>query len=154
MARQRLDLREAAEILGTTVDAVRKRVQRGSLDSEKGEDGRVYVWLDGDLDGVPPHESNALISEMRDWIQSLERRLDEEMDANREMRRIVAALTQRIPELPAPQEPPGDPESVVEEPERAEPRSGAGGPQEATERQFTEVEQEEPRSWWRRVFGG
>jgi DNA-directed RNA polymerase specialized sigma24 family protein len=37
MARQRLDLREAAEVLGTTVDAVRKRVQRGSLDAEKGE---------------------------------------------------------------------------------------------------------------------
>ena len=46
MARQRLALKEAAERLGTTVNAVRKRVQRGSLKAEKGEDGRVYVWLD------------------------------------------------------------------------------------------------------------
>ena len=45
------------------------------------------------------------------------------------------------------------PETVAKEPERAEPRSGTGGPQRATERPFTE-EAAEPRSWWRRVFGG
>jgi DNA-directed RNA polymerase specialized sigma24 family protein len=42
MPRRRVDLREAAEILGTSVDAVRKRIQRGTLESEK-EDGKVYV---------------------------------------------------------------------------------------------------------------
>jgi len=41
-------------------------------------------------------------------------------EANRENRRIIAALTQRIPELPpAPsQESPGAPESAPEEPDR------------------------------------
>ena len=35
--------------MDTSVDAVRKRIQRGTLDSEKAEDGRVYVWLDTSL---------------------------------------------------------------------------------------------------------
>ena len=41
---------------------------------------------------------------------------------------------------------------TAEKPERAEPRSGTPGPQEARERPFTE-EEPEPRSWWRRLFG-
>jgi hypothetical protein len=63
-------------------------------------------------------------------------------DANRENRRIIAALTSRIPQLEAPQETPKSRETVEEEPERAEPRSYAAGPQEGVQ-----------RPWWRRVFG-
>jgi hypothetical protein len=48
--------------------------------------------------------------------------------------------------------PPRAPETAGEEPGRAEPRSSTRGPQEATERPFTE--ELERRSWWRRVFGG
>jgi excisionase family DNA binding protein len=43
MTSQRLTVQEAAEVLGTSVDAVRMRVRRGSLPSEKDSDGRVYV---------------------------------------------------------------------------------------------------------------
>jgi hypothetical protein len=42
------------------------------------------------------------------------------------------------------EEPPGALETAVEEQERAEPRPSTGGSQEGAE----------PRSWWRRVFGG
>jgi hypothetical protein len=70
---------------------------------EKGEDGRVYVWVnvapDGDQNTVPPDPQvevyRELIDELGDRVRSLE-------DANRENRRIIAALTQRIPELEAP----------------------------------------------------
>ncbi|MDQ5830568.1 MAG: hypothetical protein M3324_12090 [Actinomycetota bacterium] len=54
---------------------------------------------------------------------------------------------------PDPRLPAGAPESVREEPERAEPRSSTPGPQEGSERPFTE-EEPQPRSWWRRMFGG
>src|SRR5215216_385236 len=37
---------EAAEVLGVTVDAIRKRIQRGTIPHERHEDGRVYVLLD------------------------------------------------------------------------------------------------------------
>jgi hypothetical protein len=34
-------------------DAVRMRVKRGTLRSVKGEDGRVYVWMNVILDADP-----------------------------------------------------------------------------------------------------
>jgi hypothetical protein len=42
---QRLTLSEAAQVLGTSKDALRMRVKRGTLRPEKGEDGRVYVGV-------------------------------------------------------------------------------------------------------------
>ena len=53
MTRQKLDVKQAAQVLGISTDAVHKRVKRGSLGSEKGQDGRVYVWLDLDQDTPP-----------------------------------------------------------------------------------------------------
>ncbi len=144
-----VDLRKAAELLGTSTEAVRKRASRGSLRSDR-NDGRVVVWVDEDrpeggreaeVDGGP------VVEILSDQVAYLRSQLDQEREANRENRRIIAALTQRIPELEAPAspEPPGASETVVEEPERAEPReprSATGGAQEGAER---------PR--WRRKFG-
>jgi hypothetical protein len=143
---RRVHLSEAAALLGVSKDAVRMRVKRGTLRSEKGADGRVYVWVndnpEGDPNTVHPEVQidacQELIGELRDRVRSLE-------ESNRENRRIIAALTSRIPELPPPpssQEPPGVAERVAEDPERAEPHR-ARGPQEGGE-----------SSWWRRVFGG
>jgi hypothetical protein len=140
-------LREAAELLGTSTEAVRKRASRGSLRSDR-HDGRVVVWVDDDrteggreaeVDGGP------VVEILTDQVAYLRSQLDQEREANRENRRIIAALTQRIPELEAPAspEPPGASESVFEEPEKAEPRSAAGGAQEGAQ----------PRSWWARWFG-
>jgi hypothetical protein len=42
----RVSVDEAARHLGLTVDAVRKRVQRGQIAYEKDEDGRVRIILD------------------------------------------------------------------------------------------------------------
>jgi hypothetical protein len=50
----------------------------------------------------------------------------------------------RTEDLEASSEPPGAPESGVEEPESVEPRSSTREPQEPAER----------RSWWQRMFGG
>ena len=144
MTSQRLTVQEAAEVLGASVDAVRMRVRRGSLASEKAPDGRVYVWVDGDASETKPRpdgESTALISAKDETIALLREQLEAERRANEENRRIIAALTQRVPAL----EPPGGAESVGEEPEMAEPRSDTGGPQEPIERR------REP--WYRRWFG-
>ncbi|MDQ3942876.1 MAG: hypothetical protein M3254_07205, partial [Actinomycetota bacterium] len=76
-----------------------------------------------------------------------------------------ANLTDRLKELEAPvrepvasQDPPGAPESVMREPESADPRSGTGGPQESAERPPDTAEWPVRgallRPWWRRVFGG
>jgi hypothetical protein len=108
-----IHLSEAAEIMGVSKDAVRMRVKRGTLRSEKGEDGRVYVWVnvipDADPDGVHPKSQDegsrarvALAEEMREQVLYLREQLRREQDAHAEARRIIAALTQRIPEIEAP----------------------------------------------------
>ena len=62
----RLTVQEAAEILGTSVDAVRMRVRRGSLESEKDPDGRLHVRPYDDSSETEPRlkgEPAALISD-------------------------------------------------------------------------------------------
>ena len=79
-----VDLKAAAEILDTTTEAVRKRAKSGTLPSTTGEDGRLYVRVDGQVD---------------DWVDARvdgEARLVER-EANRENRRIIAGLVQRVP---------------------------------------------------------
>ena len=106
-----MDLKEAAETLGVTSEAVRKRVRRGTIASEKHEDGRVLVWVDvgsdsgydggsdGGYDERVGRGYDELLEEVRDRVRSLEKQLDEEKEANRENRRIIAGLVQRVPEL-------------------------------------------------------
>jgi hypothetical protein len=43
--RRRVSVPEAAELLGITVDAVRGRIKRGTIDAERGSDGSVYVYV-------------------------------------------------------------------------------------------------------------
>jgi len=137
MTRRRLDLRATAEALGTSVDAVRKRIARGTLESEKA-DGKVYVWLD---DGAPRSDTDALISSKDETITVLREQLEAERQAHAEARRIIAGLVERVPALEAPSEPRESPETP------SETSPSTTGPPEA-ERPA------ESRPWWRRVFGG
>ena len=73
----------------------------------------MYVWVnvipDADPDGVHPKSQDegsrarvALAEEMREQVFYLREQLRREQDAHAEARRIIAALTQRIPEIEAP----------------------------------------------------
>jgi len=145
---QRLTLAEAAEVLGVSKDGVRMRVRRGKLRSEKGEDGRVYVFVDVDQDAVrtepQPDTSREVVEVLQAQVEDLKARLDRETEANRENRRIIAALTARIPELEAPsQEPREAPLRAQEEEPSSTPTEPRPGPETASQ-----------RPWWRRIFGG
>ena len=149
---RRIPLREAAVALGISKDAVRQRVRRGTLESDKGEDGRVYVYLDASVDDVqadaPEQErGHDLVDELRDRVSYLERQVEEEREARRRADTLLAQLMQRIPELEAPAESPSDtpgsPETPEPEPEGAQPRPDAPGRQEGAQR----------RPWWRRIIG-
>jgi hypothetical protein len=140
---QRLTVHDAARRLGISEDAVRMRVKRGTLSADK-EGGRLYVLLDIEPTTEPtPDRTGELIEELRGRIHSLEHQLDQEREANRENRRIIVALTSRIPAIEAPPGERESPETVEEEPERTAPRPATGGAQEGVQR----------RSWWRRMFG-
>src|SRR5215207_8604430 len=142
---QRVTVPEAAELLGITAEAVRMRIKRGTLRSDR-QAGRVFVLLGQDQPTEQPtdrpDEPNALISQMQGRIDSLERQLEEAAERDRENRRIIVALTSRIPAIEAPPKPRESPQTVEEEPESAETRSDAPGAQEDVQ-----------RPWWRRVFG-
>jgi DNA-binding Lrp family transcriptional regulator len=150
----RVTIREAAARLGVTEAAIRKRIQRGSLGKELGEDGRVYVYLDPSGDASHPEtqvDRDILVEDLREQVHYLRSVLNEERDARRRADTIIAQLTQanaalaqRVPELEAPQWPPEGSESVAGGPERAEPpHPVARDAQESAE-----------RPWWRRMFRG
>jgi hypothetical protein len=147
---RRMTLSEAAEVLGISKDAVRMRVRRDSLRSEKGEDGRVHVFVDATRhattgEGPQDDPSAELVEVLRAQVEDLQSRLDRETEANRENRRIIAGLIERVPELEAParEEPRGSDLSAEEE----EPISTPTG-------QRTAPESEVPRPWWRRILRG
>jgi hypothetical protein len=147
----RVSVYEAAEILGVTVDAIRKRITRDTIPHEKDDDGRVWVILDTDQDTTghvrdtdrAQSDITALISAKDETIANLREQLEQANERDRENRRIIVALTSRIPAIEPPSEERESPETVEEEPERAEPRPAT-------------VESQAPvrRPWWRRVFGG
>ena len=101
----RLTVAQAAAALNISQDAVRKRIARGTIPHEKDDDGRVWVILDTDQDTAskvrytdqPQSDKDALISEMRERVASLERQLESERQANSEHRRVLAAALERIP---------------------------------------------------------
>jgi hypothetical protein len=138
----RVTQREAAERLGISVEAVRKRVKRGTLRSDKGEDGRRYVYLDTDPDaGGPQPEPGTLTSELKDRLRYVEDQLQQERQAHAEARRIIAGLVERLPQLEAPPDAPGSPTAGEDSSGRG---TGTDPPQAATPQ----------RSWWRRLIGG
>jgi hypothetical protein len=113
---------EAAEAMGVTVDAIRKRISRDTIPHERDEDGRVWVLLDIDQEATskvqdtdqPQSDVTALISAKDETIAALREQLEEANERDRENRRIIAALTSRIPAIEAPQEASDAPEKVEE----------------------------------------
>jgi len=110
-----MDVRQAAEELGISSDAVRKRVARGTLRSDKREDGSVKVWLDDDqptggtwaghrLDELVEAKEEAL-RDLRDQLEYMRRESERKDAIIMRMAQANASLTQRIPELEAPPEP-------------------------------------------------
>jgi hypothetical protein len=146
----RLIVPEAARQLGISPEAVRNRLLRRTLKSVK-EGGTVYVLLEtdmrrhtGDMPTDRPGDTlQPLVEEMRGRIESLERQLEQANERDRENRRIIAALTSRIPAIEAPADEREAPETVDEQQDMGKPWSDAPGPQDGVR-----------RPWWRRMFGG
>jgi hypothetical protein len=142
----RLTVAQAADALSISQDAVRKRIARGTIPHDRDETGRVHVYLapsetihrtDQDIaqDDAAKTVQDAYILSLEDQIAFLRREL-ERKDT------ILLNLTDRIPELEAPQEAADTPETVEEEPERTESHSSWGETQEGAR-----------RPWWQRWFG-
>jgi hypothetical protein len=105
----RVTVADAGRLLGLSAEAVRMRIKRATLASEK-VDGTVYVLLDSDQS--EPDEDQAsdqtgnrtpdltaeqteLAKILHEQVSYLREQLDQEREANRENRRIIAGLVQR-----------------------------------------------------------
>src|SRR5215217_6850199 len=87
---------EAARLLDVSVDAVRKRIERGTLRSEKVHKTR-YVFLDDDR---TQHDTDmtALVASMQDQIDTLKQELEDRKEEARRKDAILMTMAQRIPE--------------------------------------------------------
>jgi excisionase family DNA binding protein len=168
---ERLSVAEAAERLGVTRDAIHKRISRGKIQHEQGDDGRYYVWVDTSTTGLDSStdasSSESTVEVLREMIAAqermmeltqeriafLEQELERRGEAEERLHRIVAGLTQtaaqlsaRVPELEAAQRP--------EQPRQESPesRSNSESTHVGQERAFAD-EESPRRSWWRTFFG-
>lgn len=159
---ERLTITAAAERLGVSRDAVYKRVRRGSIASETGVDGLLYVYIEPSTDesteafsapSVPNEHLERLLTAQERELEYLRGQLGAEREARRRADHIIAALTERIPELEAP------PQSAEEAQDAAESASeGTDRGEAAEERTETQSASSDTvsggrRPWWRRIFG-
>jgi hypothetical protein len=145
----RVTVPEAAQLMHITEGAIRQRIHRGTLRSDKDPDGRVYVYvspedMENNTDSTPEDDSNGtpLYDELKGRIRFLERELEDRKEESRRKDTIIAQMNQtmgslvsRIPEL----------EGTSEAAESAV--SHADG-----EEKGVVPPQAQNRSWWRRMF--
>jgi hypothetical protein len=147
--RNRLSVADAAVALGSTVDALRKRVQRGSIEYERDDEGHVWILLDPDRTRPDTgqdadrmrFEREELISANNEVIATLREQLEAERQGHAEARRLLLRALERIP-------------PALEAPESPEPRSDSPTPPAGDVGPETATERPEERRWWRRMFGG
>lgn len=162
---QRYSIRDAAKALGLTEEAVRQRVKRGTLDSIK-VGGSLFVLLDTDTssdmsdDREQPvregasdtssglsNDTSRLVENLEGEVAHLRRQIEQANERDRENRRIIAALTTRIPELPPARE---HNDSSDESGSPMSPPEGEGNGTAV----YNEQEPAQRRSWLYRFFFG
>ena len=143
MAVERLTVAQAAAQLGVSQDAIRKRIRRNTIDYDQDPDGRIYVYVDSSE--IAQEESSdasieRLVQVQHDDIDFLRRELETRTEEIRRRDSIIAALTQRLPEIEAPSEPRLTLEETTEKNEaRVEHPAGS-----------REVRRGARKPWWRK----
>jgi hypothetical protein len=145
----RVTVAEAAARLGVKEQAIRKRIQRGTLIYDKDDDGRVYVYLDMEdrATGTDADAGiNTLLQSLQDQVVYLRQEAEDWKEEAHRKDTIIMSLTQRIPELEAPREASLEPpEAPVSDSEGADKGMAFSETQKPSERR--------KRSWWRQFFG-
>ncbi len=155
---RRVPVEEAAKILGITANAVRKRIERGTLRSEREGDTR-YVLLTTDMPrhavNMPPsmpggqilmvERLESEVAFLRDLLRGRDEELRREREAREEAERrhdtIIMRMAERIPELEAQPEIRGVREESVGKAETAKFRESSSS-----------YEKDSRKSWWWRLF--
>ncbi len=158
---------EAAEVLNLGKRRVLQMLERGELPATKDDTGRwlvsaphVHALLrerqhherrkrkkdDAEQNTTASEEMRELLDSLKDQVSYLREEIHRREEMHREESRrkdhIIAALTQRIPELEAPRDASGGRTAPADEPPKGTPPTRPT-PQTGAQR----------RSWWRRIFG-
>jgi hypothetical protein len=164
----RVTVPEAAERLGTSENALRKRVQRDTIQWDRGEDGRVFVYLtpadtgqadyqaNGHAGGYAADQANRhpvarveLVESLQEQLGYLRGALETRDKELAEMRRLLAGALERIPAIEAP------PPDTANNPLSS--TASSGGPVTPSEHKSndtrTDNETPEKPSFWHRLFG-
>lgn len=166
-ATRRYTVHEAALLLGLSVDAVRKRAERGRLKREKAPDGTVHILLE--MDEPAGQEASqraateetatrqtALVESLQDQIEYLRRELDVRNEELLRKDHLLAAALERMPELEASEE--ASPEDIAPTGGAQEPRaSSETAEKDAEDMGVATSDAQEParrRSWLYRFFFG
>lgn len=146
--RRRTSVREAAEVLGITVEAVRGRIKRNTIPHGKAEDGGVYVWLETDQGGDQPQPDGAqgddrtsgnppLVKALRAEVafmrEEMQRRDERHAEEIRRRDHLLAAALERIPAIDPPQHAQDRRQNASEGPGGSEVYDTGTGPQRPPE---------------------
>jgi hypothetical protein len=140
----RLTVPEAAGVMGISAEAVRQRIKRGTLTTEKDDSGHVFVLLvddgtrfttdstrkDGDI--------TALVDNLREQVVYLKETVAQRDEEIRRRDHLLAAALERIPAI-----------------EAGDEREGHMTASEEADKGTAPPEQQKPserRSWWHRFF--
>jgi hypothetical protein len=155
-SRNKVTVYEAAEILGVTVDAIRKRIQRETIPHERHEDGRVYVLLDeastlqdngrgasskvqDEGPGQYRTERDELVDTLQDQVSYLKAEVEAWREESRRKDHLLAAALERVP-------------PALEE-ARETPSKSSGSASEG-EGGVETIPDQKQRSWLHRFFFG
>jgi excisionase family DNA binding protein len=137
---RRFTVSEAAGVLGISVEAVRGRIKRGTIEHER-DGGRVYVYLDADRPATGPDQTPDRpvgVELLRAQVEDLRNDRDAWRDQARRSDYMASTAMDRTREL----------EGRLRELEPArfsEAAESDAGPAQETPAQRA--------PWWRRIFG-
>lgn len=166
MIKDRVTVQEAAKRLGVKDDAIRKRIQRGTLEHDKDPDGRVYVYLDAteeeSYDGqsgarTQPTSQDATqdaivlakdetISELRDQVDFLRRELERKERYSCPSPNAFPSWRPRLESQHLPRR--------TRRPQEGLPRTENGSGATPVDRESQNGSGVREKSWFRRLFGG
>lgn len=147
VSEQRITVKEAASVLGISEEAVRQRIRRNRLESEKDDEGRVWVWLDvtslseQDTTQSLLEAKDETINHLSEQLSFLRSELAEWQEEARRKDHLLANMMQRIPELEAAPEPRESAVTASQDPVKDDVPTDS-------------VDGQNRQSWWQRWFGG
>jgi len=147
--KRRVDVKQAAEALGISSEGIRQRIRRGSLESEKDTDGRVYVFIEEEATNGASyeHSTDDVVTRLENEVEFLRKEL---ATRDAEIQRRDAVLLSLSEGLKALNPPPASPEARDSSVTASEEPYSTHAPP-VPETPVPEAQQK--RSWWRAFFG-